>query len=319
MSRVAYASRAFRPARKGEAGLRILLSLLCALCLSACAMTETGFAPRSSLSLDKDIAGLEAQYGLATSLQDYYSKPETAERRNEFVAARLALYDLEYMRFVQGLRLGRAEADTLFDHSLLGLGLATTLAAGEHTKTVLGAVTTAITGSRASFDKNFFADKTTGALVSQMNAERKEALLPIAQGVSQSVQAYPMTRAIIDLNAYQMAGTIEGALQGVHKDAAAKDAAASAAIDRLRDGKFVPDASTWRITSWLYPGYTSFDADGVAHDGSGATVAINSANYQALRAEMVKLHLDGVTLESLLNDPANADARAQAIADLKIP
>lgn len=300
--------------------MRLLLAICCALLLPACAMTQSTFAPQSYHTLDKDIADLRSKFGIATSIDQYYDgTAETEAGRNEFIAKRLALYDLEYLRFVQTLRLGRAEMATVFDHGLLGLGLATTLAAGAHTKTVLGAVTTAVIGSRASFEKNFYADQTTLALISQMNAERKVALLPILQGITKPIGEYPMSQALLDLSAYQAAGTMDAALIGVQKGAVAKEATASAAIAQYRTHAYQPDDSTARIWKWLYPGFVSFDANGDALDANGTIVPINSANYQSLRAEIAKLGLDGIALPAFQGHKALASSRAQAIIDLSIP
>jgi hypothetical protein len=304
---------------EGEASLRKILLLLCAAMLSGCAMTRSNFAPQSYHTLDKDIAELRAAFGVETSLTKYYAtRPETAEARNEFIAKRLALYDLEYLRFTQTFSLGRAEADALFDHGLLGLGLATTLAAGEHTKTVLGAVTTALTGSRASYEKNFYADKTSVALLTQMNAERKVALVPILRGVGKPIEQYPMAEAISDLAAYQQAGTLAGALQGVQKDAAEKDSRVSQDIERYRSVRFAPDDSTARLRLFLYPGLDRF-ANGKPLDAAGNVIRPDEDRLAKVIAAKQQVGAGDIAMGTFMASSELADKRAQVVAALNIP
>ncbi|HYD37382.1 MAG TPA: hypothetical protein VEA60_07200, partial [Allosphingosinicella sp.] len=244
---------------------------------------------------------------------------ETVERRNRFIAGRLTLYDLEYVRFLTRFRLTRAASATALDAVAIGISSATTLFGGERTKEVLGAVSTALTGGRAAYEKNFYDDQTASALVTQMNAERKVALLPILQGAKGSIADYPMTQAIVDLNNYQFAGTISGALAGVQRDAAAKDADATAMIDRFRTVSFAPDDNTDRIRRWIWPGLATTDPDGTVRDSAGNAIAANQERLAALRSELAKLGLDGIQIASFLRSADLADARAKAVAALQIP
>lgn len=130
----------------------------------------------------------------------------------------------------------------MFDITQLGLGLATTLVAGERAKTVPGAVTTAPAGAKNSYARDFYDDQTAVAAITQMNAERKVALIPILGGARASIEDYPFTQAITDLAEYWSAG----ALQGVLRDVGAKDIRATATIEQYRTVSFKPDDQTRR-------------------------------------------------------------------------
>jgi len=289
------------------------------LILSGCA-SAPGYAPRSAFSLEKDIGELHQEFDTAASIKNYYDTgAETVEKRNKFIAGRLVLYDLEYMRFIARFRLSQAQASTAFDSVALGLGFATSIAGGAHTKSVLGAVTTALTGLRTSYEKNFFEDKTTAALVAQMTAGRKAALVPIIAGTKAPITEYPLTTAIVDLSNYEMAGTIDGALVGIQSDAAAKDAQATAKLDQYRAFSFKPDDSTARIQKWIWPGLSAFDPDGTPRDSAGKAITADQTHYQQLKAELKTLKLDGIAVEAFLDNGSLADARASAIKDLAIP
>lgn len=294
-----------------------------ALLLAGCASTP-GYAPRTAFPIDADIKQLHAKFDTTASITGYYADgADTEERRNEFIAGRLALYDLEYIRFISQFRLSRAEQNTAFDAVALGVGVATTIVNGEHTKTILGAATTALTGLRASYEKNFYDDKTSVALVAQMTAERKKALVPILEGATEPVAKYPLTIALVDLTNYQFAGTIDGALAGVQQDAAKKDAAATAKIDSFRSVPYLPDALSVRIRNWLWPGWASADLYGTMRDADGAVIALREDRYARLLSEMEKLGLkDGmnsIAIPNLLSAKNLAAERSALVQALDIP
>jgi len=290
------------------------------LSLSGCASVHSAYQPQSAFSVDDDLKEFHRQFASASSIKNYYAAgAETRERRNEFIAGRLTLCDLEYIRFVSRVRLDRAGEATAMDAAALGIGLATTIVDGERAKTILGAVTTALTGARASYEKNFYDDKTTSALITQMNAERKTALLPILAGTRSSIDEYPLSRALIDLANYQFSGSIAGALDAVQRDASIKDAAASSQLEQYRVVSFNPDDLSTRIRKWLFPGVVTFDAAGVARNDRGVEVPINSGNLTVLRAKIKVLGLEGVPLATLLVSKNLASARGQIVSELTIP
>lgn len=288
-----------------------------AMLLSACSSTGGLYAPRSPFPIDQDIAELHEQFGSAASIKGFYAGAATVERRNEFIAGRLVLYDLEYIRFVSRFRVGRAGEATAFDALALGVGFATTITTGERVKTILGAVTTALTGARTSYEKNFYEDKTADAVLAAMNAQRKQALVAIIAGSKGSLTEYSLTQAVTDLSAYQHAGTLGGALEGIQVDASAKAQSADAAIARLRNISYGPDDASSRIVKWLYP-TASTVASGVGLDASGQPVNVDPARVVSLQTELNKLGLD-IPIAVLLDDPGSTTTRQTIIKDLSIP
>lgn len=303
-----------------------LRRLICVFVLMAAALLVSGcasrpqFSPRPAFSVDEDIRQLHEEFDTAASIKGYYaSGGDTLAKRDTFIAGRLALYDLEYLRFISRYRLSRAEQNTAFDAVALGIGVATTTVSGAGAKTVLGAVTTALTGLRTSYEKNFYDDKTAAALVAQMTAERKKALVPIIRGLRMSVEDYPITVAIVDLAAYQQAGTIDGALAGVQQDAVVKDAAASDQLARFRVSSYRPDDSSQRILRWLWPGFVQADKDGTFRDAAGQPISRNDANYNMLQQRLSSAGLSGLPIPALLGNAMLAEVRSNLIRDLSIP
>ena len=213
--------------------LRALAASLMVASLGACANVNNAYAPKSSFSIATDIAEFHQQYGTAASLKAYYARygdHETKEGRNEFIAARLTLYNLEYLQFISQFQLTRAQVDSALDITSIGVNLATSLVGSAATKSILGAVAAGLGQTRTSLEKNFYNTETTSALISAMNAQRKTALVPIVEGMAADPSQYPLSSAIVDLEAYQQAGTIQGALQAVQTDSSVKDAAAQTQI-----------------------------------------------------------------------------------------
>lgn len=297
---------------------RLFLPIIVATLLSGCAAQQL-YAPRTAYPVDKDIIELHDHFLRSSSITGYYAGANNVQRRNEFIAGRLTLYNLEYIEFIKRFRLSKAQEHAAFDLTQIGLGVATTLVAGERTKTILGSVSTALTGARSSYEKTFFDDQTTAALITQMNAERKVALIPILAGAKSSIDDYPLTQAIADLAEYQLAGSIDGALRGVQKDASAKDIKATALIDQYRTVSFRPDNSTARIKAWLWPGAVSFLADGTALDANGAVVALDAAHLAALQTQLDAQNLKGIALPNFLGKDTLAADRAKLVAALNIP
>jgi hypothetical protein len=124
--------------------------------------------------------------------------------------------DGNYHQFEQKLFGDRAYFATAADWVELGLAGATTVVAGEGTKTILGAVLTATKGARLSLDKNFFREKTTETIMSAMQAERLKRLTLITQKMTSGTAAqYSWDEAWVDLLDYFYAGTIENALLSI--------------------------------------------------------------------------------------------------------
>ena len=203
-------------------------------------MRKAGF-PRQSYDEKKLIKQLEKEY--PPSLVDKYyaatNEPDRRAIRDKIINGRLSLMYLHYNQFVSQFSVTKQTLDTTADITELGLNLATTAVGGAATKTVLGAVSAGVTGSKLAIDKNFFFEKTVPVLVSSMNAQRKQALLPIMTGIGRSIDEYPLTQVLSDLDAYYFAGTFVGALQAMQADAGVKENKAETSISQIRDAAFV--------------------------------------------------------------------------------
>ena len=161
------------------------------------------------------------------------AKVDKKELRDQFLSQRLTLINIQYIKFIRRFAVEKAQLDTAADMLIVGVNLAGTLVGAASTKGILAAISAGTSASRTSINKNFFHEKTVPVLVTAMNAERKEALIPIMEGLSKSVKDYPFGRALSDLHLYYQAGTFIGALQAIQKDSGVKEDKADDEIKRL--------------------------------------------------------------------------------------
>jgi hypothetical protein len=119
----------------------------------------------------------------------------------------------DYRDFEGKLFSTRAAVQTGSDIAQLGMSAAIGVVGGSDVKDLLAASLTGFKGSSLSFDKNFFREKTTEALISQMQAYRDTVRTRITQKVTGDVKQYPFEEAWRDLVEFFYAGTIPAALQ----------------------------------------------------------------------------------------------------------
>ncbi|MGE3346869.1 MAG: hypothetical protein AB7I35_05480 [Ramlibacter sp.] len=210
--------------------------------LTGCSSLRHGGSPDPAYSVEADMTALRASLSTTASVTSYYAGTPTMARRNAFVDARVAMANLAYIQFISDLTADKQQIDTASEMLVLGLNLLGTTALGARAKTNLAAMAAGVSGSRAVVDKNYFYEKTTSALVATMNAQRKEVLLQILEGVKKPLEDYSFTQAVADTHAYYAAGTLNAAVAAVHASASAREARADQALTSLGEAPALTDA-----------------------------------------------------------------------------
>jgi hypothetical protein len=82
---------------------------------------------------------------------------------------------------------------------VVGSGAATPAVGASATKSILGAVSGGITGTKGIIDKNVFYSKKMPMMLSQMGAQRKTQFVKIRTGVKSSADEDPVSEALIDI------------------------------------------------------------------------------------------------------------------------
>ncbi len=212
--------------------IRLLLGFVVAFTLAGCTTLRNGGAPEPSFSYDKDLQDLEALFAPAASIAKIGANPNENDR-NSFIDGRLALYNIRYVRFVRNLGVDKQHLDAATDVLLLAINLSSAATSAIQAKTNLALIAAGVTGVKITIDKHFYFDKTIPALVSTMNAQRKQILVEILKGRAKTIADYPLMRALDDLNSYEQAGTLIGAIGILQSDAANKEKAADENIRSL--------------------------------------------------------------------------------------
>ncbi len=167
---------------------------------------------------------------LKTDVDSYRASVKAAKtddaktERNQIVYRVLAQLDAAYGQFEITLTTTRAGYETAGAAANLGLTAAATVVGATDIKDILTATSTAFQGTQVSFDKNFFAQQTTQALVSQMRASRKTLQAQIIQSLTtKDVISYPLEAAWTDIIGYYYAGTLPSALVSVASKSGSDD------------------------------------------------------------------------------------------------
>jgi hypothetical protein len=308
----------WRPARSGlrRGAVRGIAAALVLVLVSGCGTIRRGGAPEPSFDVDNDLRELAEAFAPANNIKAFYAKGASAtkEDRDAFVTARLTLMNIRYIQFIRELTSDRQLLDTATDMLVLGLSIAGTAVGGAGTKTLLAALAAGVTGSKQIVDKNYFYEKTIPALVAQMNAERKAALIPIMTGVQQSLADYPLAQAVTDLHAYYHAGTLIGAINAIQADAGAKERDKDAIIATLSPVTIRDVQDKTKLTR-------SVTALTDAAKGRAVLEALGmpATEAAALDLDRVKLELRGRVRSARTSDQIAAVTKAFSDAGILLP
>lgn len=230
----------FQGSRGNHHLVRRLLAWLVVLSLSAglaaCESVQGG--PARPVDTSAELKRLK-KYFTPEMIAEYENVAGAAKRqkRNEIVNGRLAFYDLSYNTFKRALYREGVLTNIGVDVTTIGLGAAGALADGGVSR-ILSAVSGGIVGAKESVDKNAFFERTMPALVMEMDAARRQVLTLIRPQLDTDVGNYPLEAALIDLEAYYIAGTIPGAIAGIIEASGEKAARANTILMATRTAEF---------------------------------------------------------------------------------
>jgi hypothetical protein len=162
---------------------------------------------------DTDLAAYDSAVGA--------NQPEQARRFRDRTINRLkANIDANYHEFENQLFTGRATTNVLADIVELGAAAAINITNGERAKDIIAVLLTGFKGGRKSIDENFFKERTTAAIISQMQASRAHIEAEMLKNLrEQEVKEYSLDAALGDLINYFYAGTLQKGLQDLAQQA----------------------------------------------------------------------------------------------------
>lgn len=199
---------------------------------TSCSTIYHGGSPELSSNFDNDITEIN-RITSNTSLNKILADSViTKEERDNFIIGRLVVMNINYLKFIKSLNADKLSFDSASDLLALSLNLAATAFKPADTKTVISATAAAVTGSKATIDKNYFFDKSVPALVTSMNAQRKLVLARILVSMQKPVEQYPIGAALVDLDEYYTAGSLIGAMSALQESAAKLNSEADEKLER---------------------------------------------------------------------------------------
>lgn len=228
-------------------------------------------SPKTALSMVE----ADTQPAAVTAYNGLTDPGQRRGKRDQIVRARLYAIDIHYdvfTREVTGQQKAFAIGSDLVSAGLTG---AATLAKSAATKTRLTTYASAALGVRSTVDKELYYSKTLPAVISQMDASRRTVLAKITEGLARTDADYPLVAALSDLQDYYVAGTLNGALNQISKDAGTKTQAAEDRIARVTTLSATYDdpsrklSAYWRNADGSYN--TAHEAKMLTCLGPGAT------------------------------------------------
>ena len=226
--------------------------LLYAFSLCGCSSFGGGM-PDLPYNIKEDLGVAKEQLSSYASIKLFYDDPKEINR-NKYISAKLLTINYAYLEFIKGLTSEEAVIHSASEILILALDIGATAYTVTTTKTILSGISSIIGGARLSIDKNAYYEKSMTALVSGMNANRKEILVRILDGMGKSLDSYPIEQAVSDINDYYQAGTIMSAISTLQKESGAKEEKADEAIGEImlkRDKGFVNATNQAQIDSML--------------------------------------------------------------------
>lgn len=229
----------------------VTLLLICSV-LFGCSTFQGGM-PNLPFNVEEELGIVKSELKNSASVKTYYESP-SSDTRNKFIASRLVITNIEYLNFIKNLSAEESQIHSATDILVLSLNVLSASFTPVNTKTSLSALSSMIGGGRLSIDKNAYHEKTMSALISAMNAQRKDVLKRLLKGAQVDLNVYSFEQALSDINDYYLAGTFNGALASIQHDAAIKEDKADGDIKTFmmsRESKFVDATTQARVASIL--------------------------------------------------------------------
>ena len=291
-----------------------VIFMLVSSLLAGCSSLNTGGAPEPSFNLEADLHKLSGNLITAIDIGTYYknanglSPNETQKRtdRDKFITGRLALIDLQYLKFIRNQTSNKQYLDAGIDIANMSLNLTGALVGSASTKAILAATAAGLGGAKTTINKEFYYEKSIDALVATMNAKRQEVLLGILKGLNSTIAKYPFEQAITDLQQYYFAGTLLSALQVVNVQAGQSESKSAAKISEIRELTIPTSAQKKLATQITIALGTTTEAQ--------AQAALTTLKVKVPTGINAKEYLSGMNDDAQQNQ--NAEIRTTKLTDI---
>lgn len=237
-------------------GILALLSFLLSACASLRGSPDRIITLDHSLSL---VSGPNATYRMEKALQDFDSTDASAsgprrgmtrrQYRDMVVTLYLNAADAQYDAWRSQVSDERRELGLGFDSTVIALtGIASV--ARETLVRSLTATASIMAGTRGAIDRNVYFDRTLPGLLASMDAERYRIRADIMRRLASEDEAsFPLATAFGEISNYELAASLDRAIEQVTAQAAQERAEAQREYDAAIHACHVSeDVSTHRYT-----------------------------------------------------------------------
>lgn len=203
--------------------------------LGGCAALDG--APQPIMPVSKSVT-LAQGYDVEKSIRNIHSATASdrlnltkQQYRDMVVAVYLNAIDARYHEF-RSLISGQGRGGAIgADLGVIGLTTAASLI--EKSAGDLSAIAAAVAGSKGSFDKNLYFERTMPAILASMDAERAKVRKHIVTNMRKNESEYPLEVAFGDLAAYEASASIDRAIDAITSSASASRAIETVALENV--------------------------------------------------------------------------------------
>ena len=208
----------------------VSIAVLCGLTGCSTYNAMQGY-PATGCDVGSQIKQLSAYVDKQTTVIETLNTPAL---RDDYIAHRIALIDLEYNRFLQTISGVKNGMDAGKEIAVGTMGAVGGLIGGGTAQT-LSAATAATTAANGGINTVYFYNQTLPAIISAMNSGREAAYTTIVQ--HQAQKDYTIQQAVVDLTNYYYAGTFAGAAASIQKNSSQSSANSDATQKAVASGK----------------------------------------------------------------------------------
>lgn len=200
--------------------------------------------PQRPFELSKVEATLDTDFD--ELLKAYYNESagsdERKSKRNELIDRAILVTDIKYYEFVESFSTFKKRKDTTAEIGIAALSGTAAVIEPLGTSQILSAIAGGVSTSNIAFNKNYFYEQTTQALISNMDARRLKVRAEITARAALDEDTYSLQAALADIERYYNAGTFEGAISAIVATAGEQKAEAESTFqtryeENLRDLK----------------------------------------------------------------------------------
>lgn len=215
------------------------------------------------------------------------------ELRNAYARRFIDLIDAHFDVMLDDMVTQRKGFDASTDILAVALDTVAVIVTPASTKSILAGLSAITIAGRTAIDKAYFYEQTLPVLIATMQADRQKVMAEILTGLSTPDTVYGLTRLKRDLSRYIHAGTIDGALSEISRQAGRDAEAAEFQLENLTEEAKKNVALASRMQELFANDTVRFDIARVLCKRWWATIRAGAADEREIMA--ISIYSAGLT------------------------